>query len=121
MVLYVLFNSVFFFIEINTLFGHKESNHSGSSGVASIDDVLKVFSLLLNVLESIAIVGYLYVAIGVAIIALILFVPVQVYYINRKFKNYRKKFWYSLMASFAVVILVKLVMYSWMYIDMNYL
>lgn len=120
-ILYILFNAVLFFIEISVLFKRSNQNYRGNSGLNSVDDILEAFNAIFSVLESMAMVFYLYSAIGLAIVAFILFIPVQVYYINRKFKNNSKKYWYSLLASFGVVVLLKLLMYSWMYIDMNYL
>ncbi|MDF4202624.1 hypothetical protein PXD56_06650 [Maribacter sp. SA7] len=119
-ILYLLFNAVLFLIEIRVLFTTNDG-FTGGSGFESIDDILEAFSAIFNVLEGIVMVYYFYWSIGLVIIALLLFIPVQVYYINRKFNNHRKKFWYSLLASFVVVIGLKLLMYSWMYIDMNYL
>jgi len=119
-ILYLLFNAVLFFIEIRVLFTTNDGFTSGS-GFESVDDILEAFNAIFSVLESMAMVLYLYSAIGLAIVAFILFIPVQVYYINRKFSNHRKKYWYSLLASFGVVVLLKLLIYSWMYIDMNYL
>ncbi|MEP2238370.1 MAG: hypothetical protein ABJI22_08425 [Maribacter sp.] len=121
LVLYLLFNAVLFFIEVSVLFKGEDSSYSSNSGLNSIDDILEAFSAIFNVLEGIVMVYYFYWSISLVIIGLLLFIPVQVYYINRKFNNHRKKFWYSLLASFVVVILLKLLMYCWMYIDMNYL
>ncbi|WP_405414168.1 hypothetical protein [Maribacter sp. Asnod1-A12] len=120
-ILYLLFNAVLFIIELKVLFRRDTSGYSGGSGVETVDDILEAFNAIFSVLESMTMVFYLYSVIGLAIVALILFIPVQVYYINRKFKNNSKKYWYSLLASFGVVVLLKLLMYSWMYIDMNYL
>jgi len=120
-ILYLLFNSVLFIIELKVLFKRDTYSYSGGSGVETLDDILEAFNAIFSVLESMAMVFYLYSAIGLTIVAFILFIPVQVYYINRKFKNNSKKYWYSLLASFGVVVLLKLLMYSWMYIDMNYL
>ncbi|MEP2278827.1 hypothetical protein [Maribacter sp.] len=121
LVLYLLFNAVLFFIEVSILFEGGDSSYSSNSGLNSIDDILEAFSAIFNVLEGVVMVFYFYWSIGMVIIGLLLFIPVQVYYINRKYKHHRKKFWFSLLASFVVVIGLKLLMYSWMYIDMNYL
>lgn len=119
-ILYILFNAVLFLIEIRVLFTTNDGFTSGS-GFETVDDILEAFSAIFELLEGVTIVFYFYAAIGLALMALLLFIPVQVYYINRKFSNHRKKYWYSLLASFGVVVLLKLLMYSWMYIDMNYL
>ena len=109
-----------FLIEIRVLFTTNDGFTSGS-GFETVDDILEAFSAIFELLEGVTIVFYFYAAIGLALMALLLFITVQVYYINRKFSNHRKKYWYSLLASFGVVVLLKLLMYSWMYIDMNYL
>jgi len=119
-ILYFLFNALLFFIEVSVLFTTNDG-FTGGSGFESVDDILEALNVVFNILEGMVMVFYLYTAIGLAIVALLLFIPVQVYYINRKFKNNSKKYWYSLLASFGVVVLLKLLMYSWMYIDMNYL
>ncbi|MFV1449373.1 hypothetical protein VBZ51_09515 [Maribacter sp. HS] len=119
-ILYLLFNAVLFFIEVSVLFTTNDGFTSGS-GFESVDDVLEALNVVFNILEGMVMVFYLYTAIGLAIVALLLFIPVQVYYINRKFKNHRKKFLYSLLASFAVVMTLKLLLYAWMFIDLNYL
>lgn len=120
LILYLLFNAVLFFIEISVLFTTNDS-FTGGSGFESVDDILEAFNVVFNILEGMVMVFYLYTAIGLAIVALLLFIPVQVYYINRKFKNHKKKFLYSLLASFAVVMTLKLLLYAWMFIDLNYL
>jgi len=119
-ILYLLFNAVLFFIEVSVLFTTNDG-FTGGSGFESVDDVLEALNVVFNILEGMVMVFYLYTAIGSAIVALLLFIPVQVYYINRKFKNHRKKFLYSLLASFAVVMTLKLLLYAWMFIDLNYL
>lgn len=119
-ILYLLFNAVLFFIEVSVLFTTNDG-FTGGSGFESVDDVLEALNVVFNILEGMVMVFYLYTAIGLAIVALLLFIPVQVYYINRKFKNHRKKFLYSLLASFAVVMTLKLLLYAWMFIDLNYL
>lgn len=119
-ILYLLFNAVLFFIEVSVLFTTNDGFTSGS-GFESVDDVLEALNVVFNILEGMVMVFYLYTAIGLAIVALLLFIPVQVYYINRKFKNHRKKFLYSLLTSFAVVMTLKLLLYAWMFIDLNYL
>ncbi|MEO9505495.1 MAG: hypothetical protein ABJF56_14035 [Maribacter dokdonensis] len=103
------------------MFKRDTSGYSGGSGVETVDDILEAISAMFNILESIAMIGYFYVTVALAILALVLFIPVQVYYIKPKFTNRSKSFWYSLLSSFVVVILLKLLMYCWMYIDMNYL
>ncbi|KSA14120.1 hypothetical protein [Maribacter dokdonensis] len=119
-IFYLLFNAVLFFIEVSVLFTTNDG-FTGGSGFESVDDVLEALNVVFNILEGMVMVFYLYTAIGLAIVALLLFIPVQVYYINRKFKNHRKKFLYSLLASFAVVMTLKLLLYAWMFIDLNYL
>ncbi|APA62977.1 hypothetical protein [Maribacter sp. 1_2014MBL_MicDiv] len=119
-ILYLLFNAVLFFIEVSVLFTTNDG-FTGGSGFESVDDVLEALNVVFNILEGMVLVFYLYTAIVLAIVALLLFIPVQVYYINRKFKNHRKKFLYSLLASFAVVMTLKLLLYAWMFIDLNYL
>lgn len=120
LILYLLFNAVLFFIEISVLFTTNDS-FTGVSGFESVDDILEALNVVFNILEEMVMVFYFYTAIGLAIVALLLFIPVQVYYINRKFKNHKKKFLYSLLASFAVVMTLKLLLYTWMFIDLNYL
>ena len=119
-ILYLLFNAVLFFIEVSVLFTTNDG-FTGGSEFESVDDVLEALNVVFNILEGMVMVFYLYTAIGLTIVALLLFIPVQVYYINRKFKNHRKKFLYSLLASFAVVMTLKLLLYAWMFIDLNYL
>jgi len=111
---------VLFFIEISVLFT-TNYGFTGGSGFESVDDILEALNVVFNILEGMVMVFYLYTVIGLAIVALLLFIPVQVYYINRKFKNHKKKFLYSLLASFAVVMTLKLLLYAWMFIDLNYL
>ncbi|WP_396634140.1 hypothetical protein [Maribacter sp. R86514] len=94
---------------------------TSGSGFQSVDDILEALNVVFNILEDMVMVFYFYTAIGLAIVALLLFISVQVYYINRKFKNHKKKFLYSLLASFAVVMTLKLLLYAWMFIDLNYL
>ncbi|WP_430425308.1 hypothetical protein [Maribacter litoralis] len=120
LILYLLFNVVLFFIEISVLFTTNDG-FTGGSGFESVDDILEALNVVFNILEGMVMVFYLYTAIGLTIVALLLFIPVQVYYINRKFKNHKKKFLYSLLASFAVVMTLKLLLYAWMFIDLNYL
>lgn len=119
-ILYFLFNAVLFFIEIIVLFTTNDG-FTGVSGFESVDDILEAFNVVFNILEGMVMVFYLYTVIGLAIVALLLFIPVQVYYINRKFKNHKKKFLYSLLASFTVVMTLKLLLYAWMFIDLNYM
>ena len=119
-ILYFLFNAVLFFIEISVLFTTNDS-FTGGSGFESVDDILEAFNVVFNILEGMVMVFYLYTVIGLAIVALLLFIPVQVYYINRKFKNHKKKFLYSLLASFTIVMTLKLLLYAWMFIDLNYM
>jgi len=119
-IFYILFNAVLFLIEIRVLFTTNDGFTSGS-GFQSVDDILEALNVVFNILEDMVMVFYFYTAIGLAIVALLLFIPVQVYYINRKFKNHKKKFLYSLLASFTVVMTLKLLLYAWMFIDLNYL
>ncbi|WP_286815064.1 MULTISPECIES: hypothetical protein [Maribacter] len=103
------------------MFKRDTSGYSGGSGVETVDDILEAISAMFNILESIAMIGYFYVTVALAILALVLFIPVQVYYIKPKFTNRSKSFWYGLLASFAVVLVLKLLLYAWVFIDENYL
>ena len=121
LILYLLFNAVLFIIELKVLFKRDTSGYSGGSGVETVDDILEAVGAMFNILESIAMIGYFYVTVALAILALVLFIPVQVYYIKPKFTNRSKSFWYGLLASFAVVLVLKLLLYAWVFIDENYL
>ncbi|CAN0586098.1 unnamed protein product [Ectocarpus sp. 12 AP-2014] len=120
-ILYLLFNAALFIIELKVLFKRDTSGYSGGSGVENVDDILGAIGAMFNILESIAMIGYFYVTVALAILALVLFIPVQVYYIKPKFTNRSKSFWYGLLASFAVVLVLKLLLYAWVFIDENYL
>ena len=117
--LYVLFNILLFFIEVNFFF--KKNDSGNTSGFSLLDDVFTITNSSFNFLGDLALVGFSFVAMGIALVAFLLFIPLQLYYINRKYKNHKKKFLFSLLASFTIVILLKLMMYLWMFIDMNYL
>lgn len=120
-ILYLLFNVVLFIIELKVLFKRDTYGYSGGSGVETVDDILEAVGAMFNILESIAMIGYFYVTVALAILALVLFIPVQVYYIKPKFTNRSKSFWYGLLASFAVVLVLKLMLYAWVFVDENYL
>ncbi|WP_405397510.1 hypothetical protein [Maribacter sp. Asnod2-G09] len=120
LLLYLLFNTALFFIEVRILFDTNDSSSSGVSGFDSIDALLVGFNAFFDVLQSVALLFFFYASIASAIFALLLFIPVQIYFINRKFKNHRRKFLYSLLASFALVILLKLPKYIFMFIEMTY-
>ncbi|SHK31985.1 hypothetical protein SAMN04488007_2736 [Maribacter aquivivus] len=120
LLLYLLFNTVLFFIEVSILFDTNNSSNSGISGFDSIDALLEGFNAFFDVLQGMALLFFFYASIASAIFALLLFIPVQLYFINRKFKNHSRKFLYSLLASFALVILLKLPKYIFMFIEMTY-
>jgi len=120
-ILYLLFNAVLFIIELKVWFKQDTYGYSGGSGVETVDDILEAIGAMFNILESIAMIGYFYVTVALSILALILYIPVQVYFIKPKFTNRSKKFWYGLLVSFAVVLVLKLLLYAWFFVDENYL
>ncbi|CAN0596526.1 unnamed protein product, partial [Ectocarpus sp. 12 AP-2014] len=81
-ILYLLFNAVLFFIEVSVLFTTNDG-FTGGSGFESVDDVLEALNVVFNILEGMVLVFYLYTAIVLAIVALFLFIPVQVSFLNR--------------------------------------
>ncbi|WP_282164742.1 hypothetical protein [Cellulophaga baltica] len=120
LLLYLAFNSMLFFIELFFLFKKNNSDYSNPSGSNSLDDFLAFSSATFNFLGELAIVGFSFAAIGIALIAFLLFIPIQIYFIKPKYNDSNHKFLYSLLASFAMVLLLKLLMYVWMIIDLNY-
>ncbi len=120
LLLYLAFNSMLFFIELFFLFKKNNSDYSNPSGSNSLDDFLAFSSATFNFLGELAIVGFSFVATSIALIAFLLFIPIQIYFIKPKYNDSNHKFLYSLLASFAMVLLLKLLMYVWMIIDLNY-
>ncbi len=114
LIIYLLFNAVIFFIEIHVLFKKNDTNYSSNSGFSLLDQFF-------NILEGFAIVGFVYAAVGLTIVSFMLFIPLQIYYIEVKYKNNKNKFWFSLLVSFSVVIILKLILHCWRFVDLNYL
>lgn len=120
LILYLAFNIVLFFIEINLFFKKNNSSYSGNSGINSLDDFFALSHASFNVLGELAIVGFSFVAMGIALVAFLLFIPFQVYVIKPKYKTSKKKFLFSLLAAFSIVMILKLIVYIWMFVDLNY-
>lgn len=120
-IIYLLFNSIIFFIEIYVLFKKDNTSYSSNRGFSLLDVFFNMSNSVFSTLEGFAILGFTYLSIGISIMAFILFIPLQIYYIEPKYKYNNKNFLFSLLASFSVVVLLKLVLYCWMFVDLNYL
>ena len=121
LIIYLLFNTIIFFIEIYVLFKKDTTSYSSNSGFSLLDVFFNRSDSFFSILEGFAILGFTYLSIGISIVAFIFFMPLQIYYIQPKYKHNNKKFLFSLLASFSVVILLKLMLYCWMFVDLNYL
>jgi hypothetical protein len=119
LILYLAFNIVLFFIEINFFFQNHDASYSSNSGISTLDDFLTLVHTSFNTLEELAILGFSFVAVGVALVAFLLFIPIQIYVIKPKYKTSNKKFLFSLLAACSVVIILKLIGYIWMFVDLN--
>jgi hypothetical protein len=120
LILYLTFNIVVFFIEINLFFKKNNTSYSGNSGISLLDDFFALSHASFNVLGELAIVGFSFVAMGIALVAFLFFIPLQVYFLKPKYKTSKKKFLFSLLAAFCIVMIIKLIVYIWMFVDLNY-
>ncbi|QWX83003.1 hypothetical protein H0I23_11080 [Cellulophaga sp. HaHaR_3_176] len=121
LLLYLAFNISLFFIEIIFIFKKNDTIYTSNTGFNSLDDLVTISNSAFNFLGELALVSFSFIAMGLALIAFLLFIPVYIYFIKPKYKNHKKRFLFSLLASFVVVIVLKLILYTWMFIDLNYL
>lgn len=121
LIIYTLFNIGLFFIELNFFFKKKPKTNKSNSGIETLDVLIDVGHFFLDALNSFAIFIHASIDLSIALVAFLLFIPVQLRYIKPNYKRgSKKKFLYSVLASFVVLMLLKLIMYIWMFIDTSY-
>ncbi|WP_158849383.1 hypothetical protein [Algibacter sp. L1A34] len=69
LILYLAFNIVLFFIEINLFFKKNNTSYSSNSAINSLDDFFALSHASFNVLGELAIVGFSFVAMGITLVA----------------------------------------------------
>jgi len=120
LLLYLAFNMGLFFIEINFFFKNHDASYSSNSGINALDDFFTFINTSYSAFAELAILSFKFVAMGIALVAFLLFIPIQIYVIKPKYKASKKKFLFSLLAACSVVVILKLIGYIWMVVDLNY-
>jgi len=120
LLLYLAFNISLFFIEINFFFKNHDASYSSNSGISALDDFFTFINTSYSAFAELAILSFKFVAMGIALVAFLLFIPIQIYVIKPKYKTSKKKFLFSLLAACSVVVILKLIGYIWMVVDLNY-
>jgi len=121
LLIYVIFNAVLFFIEISILFNNDTTSHRSNSGFDWMDKALTITNSAFSFLEDLAFLIFSFISAGIMLVAFLIYIPIQIYVITPKYKEDKKRFLYSLLASFSLVIILKLIVYAWALIDINYL
>lgn len=120
LLLYLAFNACLFFVEISVLF-NKPKMAKSNTGFDILDVFLDLGGVFLDILSAFAMLAHLVSVAIIAIMALLFFIPVQRKYIKPKYEaGSKKKFFNSLVMAIAVLMVLKLIQYAWMFIEMNY-
>ena len=116
LIIYLSFNVIIFFLEISIFFKQNNKANKSNSGFSLLDGFLNLLNSFFDFIGTLALIALAYMDAILALVAFLLFIPIQIYFINPKYKN-NKKFLFSVLASLSVVILLKLIMYGSMLID----
>lgn len=116
LVSYLTFNISLYIIEMNILF-KKSSSHTNSSGFEVLDVFLEVVDFFGSLLNSLAMLAFFCIDVGLAVVGFIIFVPLWLRVLKPKYQNNKNKFSFSLLIAFGIVIALKLILYVSMYFE----
>lgn len=122
LLIYLTFNIAVFYIEISVLFKKRTSKHHHNTGSEVADLFLDLGTVFIDALSGLAVFIHGCLDSIIAVVAFLIFIPIQLKYIKHNFQEgSKKKFLYSVLAALAVVMLLKIIFYIWMFIDDSYL
>lgn len=121
LLIYWAFNIGLFLVEVSVLFKKRTKSNKSNTGADTLDFLLDVGIGFLDALSGLAVFIHGCLDSVIALVTLLFFIPVQLKYIKPNYQTgSKKKFLYSLLASLVVLMLLKLIMYIWIFIDGNY-